>query len=82
MGIITWELAQRRDQVCIVRDRVADCRYCELGWLVIVVYSYAGSCWPQNAARLARRTDDMSGQTGLMLHVSHDGETAGLDRQA
>jgi hypothetical protein len=29
------------------------------------VYSFASSCWPQNAARLARRTDGMSGQTGL-----------------
>ena len=73
---------KRRDQVRIVRDRVADCRYCERRLLGIVVYSYAGSCWPQNAARLARRTDGMSGQTGLTLRVSHDGQTAGLDRRA
>ena len=44
---------------------MADCRYCECRWLWIVVYSYAGSGWPQNAARLSRRTDGHVWTDGL-----------------
>jgi hypothetical protein len=60
---ITWGLPALRSGE--LASRLADCRYCELGWLGIVVYSVTSSCWPQNAARLVRRTDGMSGQTDL-----------------